>query len=301
MKLLVEGGAAAQELALLRRAAEAAQATEGISLPCVAQLQLVDDAQMRAINLSQRGVDSGTDVLSFPGISYPHGGTAGQCPELLMQEWDTAEAACYMGDILLSLPRARQQAIEYGHSSERELAYLLVHAAFHLFGYDHLNEEDKRSMRDKEELAMRRLDLTQDTSDTALRQRALEAMAKAYVPYSRFKVGACLLAEDGSVYTGCNVENVSFGLTNCAERTAVFKAVSEGSKAFTAIAIAAEDFAPWPCGACRQVLSEFAPDIRVLLTWGDGETAESTLGELLPHSFSPSSGAEHAIKGGQDG
>ena len=117
-------------------------------------------------------------------------------------------------------------------------------------------------------------------------EKALEARKKAYVPYSHFAVGAALLAENGRVYTGCNIENASFGLTNCAERTAMFKAVSEGAREFTAIAIASRDAAPWPCGACRQVLNEFAPNIRVLVTW-QGGTESATLPELLPHGFGP--------------
>ena len=88
------------------------------------------------------------------------------------------------------------------------------------------------------------------------------------------------------MFQGCNIENASFGLTNCAERTAMFKAVSEGAREFTAIAIASRDAAPWPCGACRQVLNEFAPNIRVLVTWQDG-TESATLPELLPHGFGP--------------
>ena len=101
-----------------------------------------------------------------------------------------------------------------------------------------------------------------------------------------YPVGAALLCADGRVFQGCNIENASFGLTNCAERTAMFKAVSEGAREFTAIAIASRDAAPWPCGACRQVLNEFAPNIRVLVTW-QGGTESATLPELLPHGFGP--------------
>ena len=124
-------------------------------------------------------------------------------------------------------------------------------------------------------------------ADETLLALAREAMQRSYSPYSHFRVGACVLSEDGRVYTGCNVENASFGLTNCAERTAVFKAVSDGVKAFSAIAIAAEGAAPWPCGACRQVLNEFAPGLRVLITWGAGHVEQATLPELLPHGFGP--------------
>ena len=122
-------------------------------------------------------------------------------------------------------------------------------------------------------------------SDETLLGLAREAMARSYSPYSGFAVGAALLCADGRIYQGCNIENASFGLTNCAERTALFKAVSEGAREFTAVAIAAEKSAPWPCGACRQVLNEFAPGIRVLVTWGDGLRDELPLSALLPHGF----------------
>ena len=112
-------------------------------------------------------------------------------------------------------------------------------------------------------------------------------MKRSYSPYSSYPVGAALHSTDGRIFLGCNIENASFSLTNCAERTAVFKAVSEGANSFDAIAIAAETKA-WPCGACRQVLNEFAPDIRVLVTW-DGNVEEKKLTELLPEGFGPRS------------
>ena len=96
-----------------------------------------------------------------------------------------------------------------------------------------------------------------------------------------------LLCADGRVFTGCNIENSSFGLTNCAERTALFKAVSEGAREFTAIAIASNGSMPYPCGACRQALNEFAPELRVLTIAGDGSTDDTTLRALLPHGFGP--------------
>ena len=115
------------------------------------------------------------------------------------------------------------------------------------------------------------------------------AREAAYVPYSKFKVGAALLTEDGKVYQGCNIENSSFGLTNCAERTAIFKAVSEGNKKFKAIAVVADTNGPCsPCGACRQVISEFcAPDMPVYLTNLNGDTLQTTVAELLPGAFTP--------------
>ena len=119
-----------------------------------------------------------------------------------------------------------------------------------------------------------------------LKQAAQTMLDRAYCPYSRFPVGAALECEDGTVFTGCNVENAGYSPTNCAERTAVFKAVSEGYRKFTRIAIAAttEQFCP-PCGVCRQVLQEFAPELTVILVNCKGETMELTLKELLPYGF----------------
>jgi len=118
-------------------------------------------------------------------------------------------------------------------------------------------------------------------------EAALEARKKAYVPYSRFPVGAALLTEDGKIIEGCNVENASFGLTNCAERTALFKAVSEGYRQFAGIAVVASTEEPVsPCGACRQVMAELCPpDMTVWLANLKGDIKETTVSELLPGAF----------------
>lgn len=126
-------------------------------------------------------------------------------------------------------------------------------------------------------------------SDQELVQKAMEMQKFSYVPYSHFPVGAALLCEDGRVFTGCNVENAAYGSTICAERTALLKAVSEGCRTgWTAIAIAGmgADYC-WPCGACRQMLYEFAPNLRVLAARGDGSFAEMELSQLLPNGFGP--------------
>jgi cytidine deaminase len=121
-----------------------------------------------------------------------------------------------------------------------------------------------------------------------LLDRAREARRNAYAPYSNFHVGAALLARDGRVFTGVNVENASYGLGNCAERTAVFKAVSEGVHDFTAIAVVGpeDDVECTPCGACRQVLFEFGPDMALVVPDGAGVHLY-TVRELLPGAFEP--------------
>lgn len=117
---------------------------------------------------------------------------------------------------------------------------------------------------------------------------ALKAREFAYVPYSKFKVGAALLTEDGKVYKGCNIENAAYSLCNCAERTALFKAYSEGEKSFKMLAVAADTPGPVsPCGACRQVISELcSPNMPVILTNLNGQVKEMTVEELLPGAFS---------------
>jgi len=122
--------------------------------------------------------------------------------------------------------------------------------------------------------------------DASLREAALGALDNAHAPYSNFPVGAALRTRDGRVITGCNVENSAFGLAICAETLAMAYAVSQGLTEFDEIAIATDDAEPTPpCGACRQVLNEFAPNIKVSSYTRDGKEAVWTLDELLPHAF----------------
>lgn len=123
-----------------------------------------------------------------------------------------------------------------------------------------------------------------------LTQLAKTAMNNAYVPYSKFKVGAVLITDENEAILGCNIENASYGLTNCAERTAIFKAVSEQKTKFKKLIVIGDTEGPIsPCGACRQVISEFcAPEMPVILTNLKGDVLETTVSELLPWSFGPS-------------
>lgn len=115
---------------------------------------------------------------------------------------------------------------------------------------------------------------------------AWETRKNAYAPYSHFAVGAAVLTTDGHIYTGCNIENVSYGLTNCAERTAIFQAVAHGEREFTHLAICT-DTATWtaPCGACRQVMLEFAPQMQVIMVNNRGERKQLSAAELMPDAF----------------
>ncbi len=134
---------------------------------------------------------------------------------------------------------------------------------------------------------------------TALIRAAFAAREKAYTPYSHFKVGAALLAKNGQVFTGCNIENAAYTPTNCAERTALFKAVSEGVTQFAAIAVVGSregevnTLVTGPCGVCRQALFEFGgPELIVLMAKSETDYIETTLGQLLPYGFGPKNLAE---------
>ena len=136
---------------LMQRAADAAVKTEGVQRPCAVAIRLCGDEEIHQINREYRGVDRATDVLSFPTVNYPEGVTAGQVDKLLRREWDDELDAVMLGDLIISVPHVIAQAKEYGHSVEREAAYLTVHGLCHLMGYDHMEDEEKRRMRAMEE------------------------------------------------------------------------------------------------------------------------------------------------------
>ena len=286
---------------LLDRVAMACFEAEGIE-PGSFTVRITDDEEIRRLNRELRGIDRVTDVLSFPTVSYSSGKTAGQCPKRLRREYDPYLGRVNLGDCVINLNRARTQAEEYGHTLQRELCYLTAHSAFHLMGYDHMNEEEKRTMRAMEEKALGSLGITRD-GEAAVRDgegasrdidfdalfgQACEAMQRAYCPYSHFQVGACILAVDGRTFMGCYFEYTSYGASICAERCATGNAIVNGARRFRAIAIVGSTAVAWPCGICRQVLREFADlSMPVIVgAYGKGYTVR-TLGELLPESMSP--------------
>ena len=240
----------------------------------------VEKDRIQQINKEYRGIDKVTDVITFALMENQ--------AEIFM------EAIEELGDVFICCDRAIEQANDYGHSIEREVGFLAVHGYLHLIGYDHMNEEDEKIMFAKQEeiLAKAKLKRGEGTSVTKLMEAAIKAMENAYVPYSKFRVGAALLLKSGAIVTGCNIENASYGLCNCAERTALFKAYSEGLNKDDIVAMSiagATDNAISPCGACRQVMAELLHlDTPVYLTNLKGDVVKMTVKELLPYSFSGS-------------
>lgn len=290
IEITLEAGAMPKGMErMLCRVGDACLFAEGLSGKYQAGLVLTDDEGIRAINRAQRKTDRPTDVLSFPSVAFPFG-TARDHAARLRRELDPDTGCLHLGDIVISLPRAREQAAAYGHSLFRETGFLFAHGCLHLLGYDHETEAQRAVMRAMEENAMEKTGLSRrwTDADIELMEGAREAMKRAYAPYSKYRVGACVRAGDGRLFKGCNVENASFGMTICAERNALTSAVTEGATVFDAIAIAAEGAVPYPCGACRQTMREFAKDLRVLLVCGD-DIRETSLSKLLPDSFGPES------------
>lgn len=275
---------------LLRRLGTACLKAEGLPTKCQTTFIITDDVGIQGINRSQRGVDAPTDVLSFPSTDYPRGETARHHINRLRREIDDQTGCIHLGDIIISLPRAAEQAMAYGHSVLREVGFLYVHGVLHLMGYDHETEAQRTAMRAMEEAIMEKTGLSRSLTDIDMEMLdgAREAMNAAYAPYSKYKVGACIRTSDGRLFKGCNVENASYGMTICAERNAMTTAVTEGMHAVEAVAIVAEGAMPFPCGACRQFMREFGRDIRILIT-NDERVEITTLEALLPESFGPES------------
>jgi probable rRNA maturation factor len=274
---------------IMENAVEFCLVHEKIEKPSEVSILLVDDEKIREINNEQRGIDSSTDVLSFPIVEMEDGEIKSNLGDI-----DMEENIMLLGDIVISLETAYKQANEYGHSFERELAFLTTHGVFHLLGYDHEDEESEKNMLNKQEVVLGKMGLKrQDYEEDEildceiLVRKAIEEKEKAYAPYSGFKVGAAVLTETGNIYTGVNIENVSFSATNCAERTAVFKAISNGERKIRAIAISSDsEEIVFPCGICRQVILEFGnKNTKIICSNNNGDYKVYNLEELLPYAF----------------
>ncbi len=266
----------------LRAALQAAAALHGLDDRTEVSVTLVDDAEIHDLNKAYRHVDRPTDVLSF--ALDEDGGE----PELI-----GAPAEHLLGDIIISAETALRQGEEFGHGLEREIIYLAVHGLLHLLGYDHLTAADKKVMRAREEEALGAIGLSEEFLSEGrtnalltqqLLQAALAAREHAYAPYSHFQVGAAVWA-GGKIYSGCNVENASYGLSCCAERNAIFAAIAGGEKQLEALCVVADADGPVsPCGACRQVLAEFKIPL-VIMANVRGELRQASWEELLPLAF----------------
>ena len=275
---------------------------------CVISVSFVSPEQIHQMNRDYRGVDKVTDVLSFPQF----------------EDIDEIIDACgtpfpaELGDVLINLDRVKEQAEEFGHSFERELLYLFTHSVLHLLGYDHIEEDERAVMREREEAVMDELGVARDdspwtdhsddfdgewenhfqsvgrfklaTAETSnyagLYDLAQDAMENAYAPYSGFRVGAALLTEEGRIFKGVNVENASYGAAICAERTAAVTAVAAGFRNFKAIAIASSNGDVSMCGICRQFLAEFSRDLDVITGPDRDHLKVTSLSQLLPDDFS---------------
>lgn len=155
MIVLQEGVTPSPEtMALFDAVAAAAQRVEGLEGAYQAGVEIVDDAQIRILNRDMRGKDVATDVLSFPSVTFAPGKTAKDSAARLRGAKDIETGAIHLGDIAISMDHVRAQAEEYGHSTAREAGYLLAHGLFHIMGYDHMEEEEKRAMRAMEERVM---------------------------------------------------------------------------------------------------------------------------------------------------
>ncbi|MBL8438358.1 MAG: cytidine deaminase [Zoogloeaceae bacterium] len=132
---------------------------------------------------------------------------------------------------------------------------------------------------------MQPVDFRNRAGDRELVEAAIEARKHAYAPYSNFPVGAAIRSANGRIYAGCNVENASFGLTMCAERIALFAALAGGERSFTNLALVGDAQEISPCGACRQVLAEFSPDLEIIMSNVAGSAVRAALSELLPAPF----------------
>lgn len=234
-------------------------------------LIIVDTEEIHRLNNEFRHIDRPTDVLSF-------------------EEYEDDS----LGEIFICDEKVREQANNYNHSMEREFAFLLSHGIFHLLGYDHQDSTHEKIMINLQEDLLKNTDYTKinylsNDEINKMDEIALKYYNNAYAPYSHFKVGACILLKDGTLIGGCNIENGSYGLSNCAERTTLFKAYSEGYKKedIKALLIVGDTVdSISPCGACRQVMSELMDESTlVILSNLKHKHRFYSVKDLLPYSF----------------
>jgi len=227
------------------------------------EITAVDEEDIRRLNDRYFGEQDLTDVIAFP---YGVEGSGGM--------W---------GEVVICLPQVLRQAGENREDEKKEILTVLTHGFLHLLGYTDQDSRLCRQMETRQNEILKTF-LTEEMRRKLI-TRALRAGKKAYAPYSNFCVGAAI-ETDKKVVSGCNVENASLGLTVCAERVAVLKAVSENIRSLRRIAVAGSSQSLCiPCGACRQVLFEFAPAIEIIAANNHGRYQVYSLEDLLPHPF----------------
>ena len=298
-----------EAVTLLKQGLQAVAKLHKLPAKTEVSVSLVNDEVIHVLNKDYRGIDRPTDVLSFALDEAEEPVEIGG-PEVHL-----------LGDIIISAETALRQGEEYRHGFNRELVYLGVHSLLHLLGYDHMNRKDKAVMREEEEKALQMIHLSQadldektakgdadhfavtvvekgktmshndvkrtDKTIKKLFKKALKTRENAYAPFSEFKVGAAVITKDEEVFTGCNIENSSFGLTVCAERVAIFNAAAAGVRPgdIKMLLVAADtEEVTSPCGACRQVMAEFEiPAVVMANVHGDMRVVK--LEDLLPFGF----------------
>ncbi|NLJ48076.1 MAG: cytidine deaminase [Candidatus Atribacteria bacterium] len=198
--------------------------------------------------------------------------------------YGTEEPDKVWGEIIVCPEKAREYAHTYGTRYENEQKLLLIHGLLHLLGYDDTDADKKQIMESRQNHLLEHFLIIEKRDHLVL--LAQKAQQYAYAPYSLFPVGAALETCNGRVIQGGNIENASYGLSVCAERVVLFKAVSMGYATFTRLAIvsSSQDYC-FPCGACRQVLYEFTPHLEILTARRGGDYQVYTLDELFPHPF----------------
>lgn len=249
----------------------------------IVEVNLVDNKEIHEINKAYRNVDRPTDVISFAFLDN-------------LKENDMIKGKRVpvpLGEIIISVDKATEQAKEYGHSLNREMSFLFVHGLLHLLGYDHtLGEKEEKEMFDLQDKILDKAKEKNMLTKEELIQKALEARELSYSPYSHFKVGAAIMTKDGEVFLGSNIENASYPLCMCAERNAIYNAYMHGKtkKDFVMFALTGDTKGPIsPCGACRQVISELYPsDKPIYMTNLKGDIKEVFVADLLPFAFDDS-------------
>ena len=217
-------------------------------------IYMASNEEIRKINKEHRDIDEETDVLSF---------------ELNVHNPETDSDL--LGEIIISIEKAKEQADELGHSLEREVAFLSLHGMLHLLKHDHENDKDEEMMIEKQKEYIEIIEneiITQEDLIMKNIKKARKLLSNSYAPYSNFPVSCILVTSQNKAYEGVNVENISYGATSCAERNAIFHAVSKGKRDFKLIVIASmQDDLIYPCGICRQVMVEFLkPWTKIVVT-----------------------------------